>query len=116
MKILAMEKVTLETLPNAVIQLWQKLEAIEQLILTRGESQPTETDQLLTIKQAGQLINLSVATIYGLVSKSEIPVSKKGKRLYFSKLELIEWVKTGRKKTQAEVAAEVGNSHNRKRR
>ena len=74
-----------------------------------------ETDQLLTIQEAGQLINLTVPTIYGLVSRSEIPVSKKGKRLYFSKLELIEWVKSGRKKTIAEIATEAENYTNNKR-
>lgn len=64
-----------------------------------------EADQLLTIKQTAELLSLSVPTIYGLVSRGEIPHSKKGKRLYFSKQELLEWVKAGRKKTNAEIAA-----------
>jgi excisionase family DNA binding protein len=77
---------------------------------------PPDTDQLLTIKQAGELLNLSVATIYGLVHKADIPVSKKGKRLYFSKQELLDWVKDGRKKTHSEIAAEADNYLNKKRR
>jgi excisionase family DNA binding protein len=72
-------------------------------------SEQPQTDQMLTIQEAGQLISLSVPTIYGLVSRSEIPVSKKGKRLYFSKLELIDWIKSGRKRTQAEAAGEANN-------
>jgi excisionase family DNA binding protein len=66
-------------------------------------------DELLTVKQAAQLLTLSVPTLYGLVSKSQLPVSKKGKRLYFSKQELIDWIKGGRKKTEHEIAIEAEN-------
>jgi excisionase family DNA binding protein len=69
-------------------------------------SEPS-ADELFTIQQAAEFLSLSVPTIYGLVSKTEIPVSKKGKRLYFSKQELSEWIKTGRKKTHAEITAEA---------
>jgi excisionase family DNA binding protein len=68
-------------------------------------SAPQEQDELFTIQQAAEFLNLSVPTIYGHVSKAEIPVSKRGKRLYFSKEELTAWIKAGRKKTQAEIAA-----------
>ena len=42
-----------------------------------------EADKLLTIRQVAEVLTLSVPTIYGLVSRSEIPCMKKGKRLYF---------------------------------
>src|SRR5258708_38569292 len=62
-----------------------------------------ETDDVLTIKQAGEFISLTVATIYGLVHRGQIPVSKKGKRLYFSRHDLTEWIKSGRRKTNDEI-------------
>ena len=87
-----------------------RLSNIEILLLdlkhSKKELQP-ESDQLLTIKQASEIISLSVPTIYGLVSRSEIPVSKKGKRLYFSKKELTDWIREGRKKTRFEISDEV---------
>jgi excisionase family DNA binding protein len=64
---------------------------------------------LLTIKQAADFLTLSVPTLYGLVSQLKIPVSKRGKRLYFSRQELSEWIKEGRKKTQAEIEAEASS-------
>lgn len=67
----------------------------------------TPPDEFLTIKQAAELLSLSVPTVYGLVSRAEIPVSKRGKRLYFSMAELMEWIKAGRKKTTTEIAAEA---------
>lgn len=71
---------------------------------------PSEGDELLTIQQAADLLKLSVTTIYGLVSKAEIPVNKRGKRLYFSKGELTAWVKEGRKKTLTEIQ-EAAHKH-----
>ena len=45
--------------------------------------------------------------IYGLISKGELPVMKRSKRCYFSKIELINYLKQGRKKTVAETASEA---------
>jgi excisionase family DNA binding protein len=69
-------------------------------------SQPA-TDELLTISQVAEFLSLSVPTIYGLVSKAAIPCMKKGKRLYFSKDEISNWIKAGRKKTLAELNSEA---------
>lgn len=70
--------------------------------------QPTEQpDQLLTIQQAAEFLNLTVPTLYGYVHANKIPVSKPGKRLYFSKHELLEWAKAGRKKTLKDIEAEA---------
>lgn len=103
-----MEQITFEQLPAAVSSLYQKVENIERL-LQEKEEVSQEADQLLSIQQAAELLKLSVPTLYGLVSRSALPVSKKGKRLYFSKQELTDWVKAGRKKTQAEIQAEASN-------
>ncbi len=87
-----------------------RLSNIENLLLdlkhSNNQHQP-ESDLLLTIQQAGELIKLSVPTLYGYVSRNDIPFSKKGKRLYFSKHELVNWVKVGRKKTIAEINNEA---------
>lgn len=94
-----------EQLRNAVFQLFEKLNNIENLLLNKT-NQP-ETDILLTIQQVGQLIKLSVPTLYGYVSRNEIPFFKKGKRLYFSEKKLINWGKTGRKKNISKINSET---------
>ena len=105
-----MEQITFEQLPQAVTQLYDKLTNIERLLLQKSnEHHHPEADQLLTIKQAAEMLTLSVPTIYGLVHDAKIPVSKKGKRLYFSRQELTDWIKSGRKKTSAEISAEAEN-------
>lgn len=55
-----------------------------------------QEDKLLTIREASKFLNLSVPTLYSKHSKREVPgVCKQGKRLYFSKKSLIEWIKAG---------------------
>lgn len=60
-------------------------------------------EELLTIRQAGELLRLSLASLYKLVRNNAIPVCKKSKKLYFFKHELLTWVKQGRKFTCEEI-------------
>lgn len=103
---------SLEQLPKAVLQLFERLNTIEKLILSQSSNQ--DTDQLLTVNQASEILHLSVPTLYGLCQNKQIPFCKKGKRLYFSKLELNSWIMQGRKKTVAEIQAEIESSSVRK--
>jgi hypothetical protein len=64
-------------------------------------------DQISGIKLAEEVTGLARASIYGLVCKKSIPCFKKGKKLYFSRLELIDWIKSGRCKTKSEIIQEV---------
>jgi len=75
-----------------------------------------QPEQLLTIQEAAQFLNLTVPTIYSKVSRNELPVMKRSKRLYFSSKELLEYLKQGRKKSNAEIEqeAEAYLSNNRK--
>ena len=70
-------------------------------------TEPTETDELLTVQNTAKFLSLSVPTVYTLISKGELPVMKRSKRCYFSKVELINYLKQGRKKTLAETATEA---------
>ncbi len=61
------------------------------------------------IDLAIEITGLAKPTIYGLVSERKIPHSKQGKRLYFSRQELTDWLKQGKRKTNAEIAIEAEN-------
>lgn len=85
-----------------------RLSNIESLLLDikhtpKAGGNANETDELLTVQDAAKFLSLSVPTIYGLISKNELPVMKRSKRCYFSKIELINYLKQGRKKTIAET-------------
>ena len=67
----------------------------------------TTTKELLTVKEAAQFLNLSTSTIYGKVHRNELPYMKRGKRLYFSSTELLQYLKKGRVKTCEEREIEM---------
>ena len=100
-------EITFEQLPKAVNQLYDKLENIERLLLEKSKEPQPEADELLTVQDTAKFLSLSVPTIYGLISKGELPVMKRSKRCYFSKVELLNYLKQGRKKTLAETASEA---------
>jgi excisionase family DNA binding protein len=74
-------------------------ETLQELKLQRLAPQETPESDLLSIVQASALLGMVKNTIYGLTSQSKIPVIKKGKRLYFSKQELLKWIRSGRRAT-----------------
>jgi len=89
-----------------------RLNNIETLLLDLKhtpieQSEQPEADELLTVQDTAKFLSLSVPTVYTLISKGELPVMKRSKRCYFSKVELINYLKQGRKKTLAETASEA---------
>jgi excisionase family DNA binding protein len=88
-------------------ELFSSLRRIENLLIKISNGPQDENNELLTIEEAASILHLSKLTLYGLVHKKEMPSYKKGKRLYFSKDELVAWVKTGRKKTRTELTMEA---------
>jgi excisionase family DNA binding protein len=91
-----------------------RLNNIETLLLDikhtpKVQGEEPETDELLTVQDTAKFLSLSVPTVYTLISKGELPVMKRSKRCYFSKVELINYLKLGRKKTFSEIACEAEN-------
>jgi excisionase family DNA binding protein len=70
---------------------------------------PENNNDLLSINEATIFLNLAKPTIYGLVCHSKIPCMKKGKKLYFSRQELLTWIKQGKKKTLEEMREDADN-------
>ena len=70
--------------------------------------EPTEQpEQLFNIKEAAEFLDLTVPTVYSKCSKNELPYMKRSKRLYFSRTELMDYIKKGRKKSNAEIDQEA---------
>lgn len=67
----------------------------------------TEAVTWMNIEQASEYLNLAVQTIYQKVSGLDIPFHKKGKKLWFLKCDLDEWLKEGRQKTRQEIEKDV---------
>lgn len=96
-------------LPKAIVELQESVNEIKQLLLQKTDDTKSESDELLTVEDTAKFLSLSVPTIYGLISKGDLPMMKRGKRCYFSKKELIEYLREGRRKTNSEIQREANN-------
>ena len=102
------QNLTFDQLPKAVIMLTNEVSELKRLLLEKQEQKPTNhPEQFLTIQEAAEFLSLTVPTMYSKVSKGELPVMKRSKRLYFSSTELMEYLKEGRKKSNAEIEREA---------
>jgi hypothetical protein len=82
-------------------------ESIRTVLSEKPEkSSSSDANNFLNVEEASVFLNLAKATLYSLSSTSKIPVIKKGKRLYFSKQSLIDWLNLGRRKTVDEIQLE----------
>ena len=105
--------ITLENLPSEFAQFREEFRQFKAFL--QGSNSQPEADNPLSIDEVSEFIGKSKPTIYGYVSRNEIPHSKSGGRLYFFKSEIIEWIKQSRVKTIQELEAEVVLPNRRKK-
>ena len=99
---------TFDQLPEAVTILTKEVSELKNLIISKQEKPPQEQPEtLLNVQEAAEFLKLEVPTIYSKVSRGELPVMKRSKRLYFSNIELMDYLKQGRKKSSAEIEQEA---------
>jgi len=58
--------------------------------------QVNEEETFIDILKVAELLQLSKQTVYGLVNRKKIPFHKRGKKLYFLKKEIVDWVISGK--------------------
>lgn len=109
-KLWPMKEITFEDLPRAVSQLFNKLEAIESLLLINSRDTQLEQDQWLDLTELCNYLpdKPAKSTVYSWVHSGMIPYHKGAKKLRFLKSEIDQWLKNGKRKTKVELANEVG--------
>ncbi|HEY4325489.1 MAG TPA: helix-turn-helix domain-containing protein [Mucilaginibacter sp.] len=109
-----METLTFDQLPKAVSLLLEKVSHLEELLLA-NENNSKRIEQSIDVNQAARFLNMAVQTLYGKVSRKEVPVNKQGKHLHFYISELEEWLRKGRKRTFTEIKESMELSTKRRR-
>ena len=66
-----------------------------------------EFDKHMTAEELAEYIDVALSTVHKWSSKGIVPGFKKGKRLYFSKKEIDQWLRQQKKKTLAEIESEA---------
>ena len=83
--------------------MFDKLTSIESLLVA---TQPKP----LTLKEAAEFLDFSRSYLYRLTSQGRVPCYKpEGKRVYFDRAELVNWLKRNRIRPQEELEATAAN-------
>lgn len=112
-KLNPMEKVTFDNMPTVISELNDRLKRIEHLLENLEFNDVTDAP-LMTVDQVAKMLHLSKSAIYAKVWQNEIPVSKKGRRLYFDKAEITAWVKSGKRISYEEKEEKFAAFYNEK--
>ena len=97
---------------NPFEQIDVRLSNIENLLLDLKKSPTTSQQEQIQWFNIDELCNYlpdrpAKATVYGWVHAGTIPYHKGGKALRFLRSEIDEWLKSGRRKTNSEIAAQA---------
>jgi len=77
--------------------------AIKEVLKEELQHLKSSQPETFSIQEAANYLKLKITTLYEKTSRKLIPHFKKGNKLYFSRLELEEWVRNGKVQTQDEI-------------
>lgn len=104
------QKISFEQLPDAVSALFVKLESIEQL-LRKDSLKPVQNiqEKWMDLNELCTFLPSKPAkqTVYGWITNKTIPYHKRGKKVFFNRSEIDEWLSSGKIKTVKEIQADV---------
>jgi len=93
-------------------------ETLSELQLNENNAPLTVNKEILSIAEVSEMLNISKSTVYGMNNRRVIPFIKQGKKVYYKRSEILEWLNRGRIKTQKEIEDEADKyimRHPRKR-
>jgi len=86
--------ISFNTLPEAVNLIHKRLDKIEQMLILQTNKE--EQEEFIDAQATAKFLKLTLSTIYTKVHKKQLPYYKQGKRLYFSKQDLREYLERGK--------------------
>jgi excisionase family DNA binding protein len=82
-------------------------QAIEKALQFMKPTEQDNSNLYMGIEEASALVSLSKNTVYGMVSRREIPHYKRGKKLYFLKEELQNWIGSEKVLSASEIKKQL---------
>src|ERR1700743_710957 len=104
-----MEQFGFDKLPEVIRQLFEKVEHIEAMLMNIQSGNQHDDVQLLNITEAANYLNVTVPALHRRTSRRIVPFNNPGKRLYFLKSDLDQWIKSAKMNTYEEILKE--NKH-----
>jgi len=99
-----MERLTFEELPDAIAEIRKKVDIIIDDIKRIVKPSPEGEHVMMGTEEAAAFLGKSTSTLYKMTALKLIPCHNRGRKLYFFKDELIDWVegKTDNNQTLAD--------------
>lgn len=106
------ETPTLEAMPQIVVRLEKKVDALTETVgkllqSTKTATAVTRPEETVAVKDAAAILRLSVSRVYALVQEGRIPCYKPGRNLLFLPSELRKWMSDGMRKGQPSVEEQM---------
>lgn len=88
------------------MDIFQRLNEIEALL----KKQYALSKEILTLDETADYLSLSKSALYKMTSKKEIPFyNPGGKKIYFKKTEIENWVISSKSNSMAEIEVEINS-------
>ncbi|MEM6736725.1 MAG: helix-turn-helix domain-containing protein [Bacteroidota bacterium] len=84
---------------KVILHRLDKIESLLEKLQSDKTAIESKEENFLSPQEAADFLGDALPTLYGRTSKNEIPFYKRGKKLYFKKSELIEWIEAGKCRT-----------------
>lgn len=99
------------------MELTERLERMERMLSFITENILISQKEALTTKELSIWLGLSTVRIRNLVCAHEIPYYKQGRKVFFKKSEIEQWMLDTKVKTNAEIDSEAATAYflNRKK-
>ncbi len=108
-----METPTLEHTPKMLQTLIGRFGILEERISKLSSPNYKPIEPPINLKDGAKFLGVSDAFMYKGVQSGNLPHYKKGGKLYFLKSELLEWVKSGRIKSNIQLSEDLDNTLNK---
>ena len=108
-----MKTIHFEEMPQWMAQLDEKVDALTETVrqlyqeLAKAPAAPAAPEQMVTIQQAAQILQLSVSRVRTLVQEGRVPCYKPGRNLLFRPSELHQWLTDSRRKGQPSIEEQM---------
>lgn len=99
----------LSNIPNEIALLSKKLEQfMSKFSITQNN--PKDEKDFISVREVSKILDISVSHIYFLTHSKQIPFYKpNGKRLYFKKSEIENWLNANKRLSSKEINEQASN-------
>lgn len=103
---------TFEAMLQIVARLEEKVDAMNKTVgkLQQSAMAPmavTSPEEMVAVKEAANILKLSLSRVYALVQEGRIPCYKPGRNLLFLPSELRKWMSEGIRKGQPSIVEQM---------